>query len=466
MIIMGENFPAMEVSDKLFEKFLNYISERDLIKPNQRVLLAVSGGIDSAVLTRLFKSSPFRFAMAHCNFKLRGRASDKDQDLVAKMAGNAGVDFFCEQFDTKEYARMEKVSIQVAARDLRYQWLEKVRRLNGFDLIATAHHLDDNIETLLLNLTRGTGLSGLKGIPGKNGHIIRPLLFASREEIAAYATLYKIPFRNDRSNASDKYTRNKIRHHVVPVLREINPSLHNSLKQYFDNMESILRLYHYALDHFRDNLVKHTTGEVEIMIEPLLEIPGFDSLLYEFLKVYGFSPKVSSSIAACLEKPAGRVFYSDTHTAVKDRSLLFVFPSVQLPAGSSISIGIKTGKCRTDKYFFLFEHFKVPENGIQAWPENEHEALIDEDLLEFPLLLRPWKNGDSMIPIGMSGKKKISDILTDAKIPLHRKKNIFVLESQGKIAWIPGLKCSQEFRITHHTKNIFKASMYNNSQND
>ncbi len=442
----------------MLNRFLDFIAEKRLVPDGHKVLLAVSGGMDSMVMANLFARAPFDYAIAHCNFSLRGEASDKDQELVKSAAEQLKVPFFSRKFDTLSFARTTRQSVQMAARQLRYEWLEDLMKKENFDLVATAHHLDDSIETLLINISRGTGLSGLKGIPIKSRHIIRPLLFATKEEIENYARAHEIKWREDLSNRQEHYLRNKLRLQVIPVLKEINPSLTSTLSAFFERMDASHEIFMAMVEQQKKTCLRFEGKEMKILIPALLGLPRPETFLYEFIRDFGFSPAVCHEVFQSLEGQPGKVFASPTHIAIKDRDQLLIGPKEHQPPFEELEINPDTGHIQCGPFFFRFE---VLENtGFTEWPRSNDNFLADFDKLEFPLRLRPWKAGDRITPLGMKGSKKVSDLLVDEKIPLSRKKNIMVLLSGESIAWVAGVRSSEQFRVAPETNNIFRAKIY------
>lgn len=443
----------------LYESFLQHIRQHSLFEGQQRVLLAVSGGVDSMVMTHLFSRMTIPLALTHCNFKLRPGDAERDQQLVEQVAHEMKLPFFTREFDTRAYSQSHGISIQMAARELRYGWLEELRQSLDFHLIATAHHLDDSIETLLINLSRGTGLRGLKGIPVKQGNIIRPLLFASRKEIEEYAHEHNIQYRHDLSNLQDKYQRNKIRLHIIPMLLQMNPSLHQTMQDFFENMQSAEAIFSEAINTARSSCLMQQGPDIRISLQALLAYQNPAVYLYEFLKPLGFSASICRQVASHLTSQPGKRFHSATHELLRDRDYLLVFPRQKsFLENSPCEIQEQEVVAECGEQQFRISHFPL-QQPLQ-WPENEKTALLDHQKLAFPLKLRPWQPGDYIVPLGMKGKKKISDLLTDHKIPMNHKSKIMVLESDGKIAWVAGIRVSNLFRITKNTKKVFSISMH------
>lgn len=442
------------------DRFIKYIETNRLLATGDRVLLAVSGGIDSVVLATLFRQSSYQFGMAHCNFQLRGKDSENDEAFVKSLAGEMQVQFDSRKFNTILYAKQQKMSVQMAARDLRYAYFEDVRVREGYDVIATAHHLDDSIETLFINILRGTGVSGLKGIPKKNNKIIRPLLFASKDDIETFAKLNHLPHIVDHSNKEEKYLRNKIRHRLLPLLRDINPSLNKSMELFFDHMATAEAIISETINNYKNICFRCRENEQQIIIKELLQLPHPKALLYEFLKEYGFNASQSDDVFGSINKQPGKVFLSTTHKLISDREMLIIVPASNLKRETQeILIQPDTLTAAYGKWKFIFEHGYIHDDGLKL-PENAEIMLADYEKLHFPLVLRPWKHGDSMVMLGMKGKKKVSDILIDEKIPIHNKEETMVLCSGDEIVWLVGLRIAEGIKITKKTKKYFMARLH------
>lgn len=450
----------MTTENPLYNRFLEHINKQKLFESNDYILLAVSGGIDSMVMTSLFHASAFRFAIAHCNFQLRGEASEMDQQLTEETARNINIPCFCTSFDTMAIVREQKISVQMAARNLRYEWLENIRKNHGFTYIATAHHLDDSIETLIINLTRGTGIGGLTGIPKKNQHLIRPMLFASREEINAYAREKQITYREDHSNAALHYLRNKIRHTITPRLEEINPSIRKTMGEFFERMEATQQVYKWAIKQQKNNCIRLKEHETEILIPILRRQAEPETLLYEILKEYQFTPAVSKDIFDKLDQQAGKHFLSDTHVLLKDRDRLLIYHRKSTDNQITYYIEEHTRMLDAGTSFFRFQTMNREELDEQAINIKPETVFLDKAMLQFPLLLRRWKAGDRFTPLGMQGTKKVSDLLTEKKIPRHKKNNIWVLLSAETIVWVAGIRSDQHHKLKNTTKQVFSASIY------
>ncbi len=409
------------------------------------------------VMTHLFARMGIPVALAHCNFMLRPGDAEYDQQLVQQTAHQLEIPFYTESFDTRSFSSRHGISIQMAARQLRYQWLEQVAHDQDYPLIATAHHLDDSIETLLINLSRGTGLRGLTGIPRQNNIIIRPLLFATRQQIEAYAAANQVVYRQDLSNLETKYLRNKIRHQVVPVMESLNASLHQTMAGFFDRMEATEQIFNMAVQKAREACVDEQHGQWRIDIGCLKRLSHPRLYLYEFLNPLGFTAPVCDEIINHLDSQPGKRFFSGSHGLLKDRDHLIVYPrDEEAPAGET-TIEEKNSSITAGGIHFEISLFDRPDPLI--WPEDEQTALLDHQKLRFPLVLRPWQPGDRLIPLGMTGHKKVSDLLVDAKLPLTKKQKVLVLACGQDIVWVAGIKVDNRYKITKNTKTVFSIRM-------
>ncbi len=435
----------------MLDKFTDFIKQKQLFNPDQKILLAVSGGIDSMVLLHLFERSEFNYGVVHCNFQLRGTDSDEDEKFVEEQVLNHGVPFFCTRFDTEDYARINSISIEMAARELRYRYFEKVRLENNFDFIATAHHKDDLLETFFLNLSRKTGIKGLTGIKEKAGDLIRPMLFASRMEIESYANANYVEKREDVTNSEVVYQRNFIRHRVLPVLSELNPAFKNNLFDTIGNLRDAEEIYTYFLNVEKQKVVSMQENNMIIDVELLLKSPFPKILLFEVLSDYNFNAKVANQVFRGLAGESGKTFYSKSHRLVKDRRHLFL---TLLPMQEEQIYYIEEGDMELFTPFDLnLQRISSKDFSINKSPLV---ACLDFDKIEFPLLIRRWKKGDYFQPLGMTGFKKLSDFLIDQKIPLHRKENTWLLCSGQKIVWVMGHRIDNRFKITHQTRQVLK----------
>jgi tRNA(Ile)-lysidine synthase len=424
--------------------FLNSIDHQHLFTRKDKILLAVSGGVDSMVLFHLLRACDFQFSVAHVNFQLRGEDSDADEKLVRANCTQHQVPFFSKRMDTEKYAAQHKLSIQMAARALRYQWFSGLAADHHFDCIATAHHANDSLETTLLNFVRGAGLEGWDGIASKNGRIVRPLLFASRETIETYARQNNIAWREDRSNATDDYQRNFLRHQVVPRLKELNPSLEISFRESASKVSGSVELMELGIAHWKEKFQTTKDEQIHFSKEGFVVFNDAGSVLWNLVKSYGFNLDQCHQLAASIGE-TGRYFSSPTHELVLDREKLILSP---LPSEEEdVRITTDQSEYRRGK---LSLSVQTPEG--TRYTSSPSVASLDLDKIEFPLVWRSWQPGDSFHPLGMNHRKKLSDFFIDEKISLADKKNISVLESTGEIIWIVGLRIDDRFKITEHTK--------------
>ncbi len=434
----------------MLDEFRDFLIRECKAEPNGKFLVAVSGGIDSLVMAHLFKKASLDFAIAHCNFGLRGKESDADEQFVRDMASHLGVPVFTKLFNTRDHASRYGISIQMAARDLRYAWFGEIARAEDFQYISVGHNRNDVVETMLLNLARGTGFRGLMGIRARNGIIIRPLLFASRERIKTYAGENNLIWREDSSNRQTKYTRNKIRHVVIPALESINPAFIRTAVDTAARMESTGRLLDLLLDQIKKEAWHESNGKITIQINRLKEYPSNDIILFELLKDFGVSQLSGDMLLNTLDTSTGRQFHTRTHTLTRDRDVLIVTPNM-VEESSEVLINPETAMIdhpvqMTFNYLDIKNDFQIPV--------QKNIAAVDADKLIFPLILRTWKKGDRFQPLGMSGTKKVSDFLINSKVALPDKKNIRVIESKSEIVWIVNQRIDDRFKVSPETKRV------------
>ncbi|MCB9278289.1 MAG: tRNA lysidine(34) synthetase TilS [Lewinellaceae bacterium] len=430
----------------------NHLESRRLT--GKRMLLAVSGGIDSVVMADLAFRSKLDFGIGHCNFHLRGEASDGDAEFVRTLADRYGVPFFRADFHTEQDALDSGKSIHETAREQRYGWLEETRIANNFDLVATAHHLNDSIETALINFTRGTGIRGLLGVPETGNRLIRPLLWATREEIAAYAEETGLEYREDSSNDTDKYTRNKIRHKIIPVLKELNPGLEQTAARNFHHLSATASLYEWAVKELGSRYKSIRENTVVIDLAVSRDFPDFaGSLLYEWIREFGFLPNQASDVLNAGE--SGAVFNSPTHKMVRDRGQLLIEPLAQQQTADSYLITRETQLLDLPEGRLALR-FPVPIP--DQWPDHPDIAFFDADKLTFPLTLRRWQSGDFFHPLGMGGKRqKLQDFFSNRKLTLFDKERTWLLcSAAGEIAWVVGLRADERFKIGEGTKAVLR----------
>lgn len=437
----------------MLESFLTFINQQKLDLTGKTTLLTVSGGADSIVLAHLFYRAGFTAAIAHCNFGLRDAESDGDELFVKQLAEQYGFPFFTTRFNTKEFAHKKGISTQMAARDLRYQWFEDVRTSQNLDFIATAHHANDALETVMLNLTRGTGLAGLHGISFLNGHLMRPLLFASKEQIVQYIAENQLSYREDSSNFSNDYKRNMIRHEVVPVLKKMNPSLEKTFKITAQRVGAAEILLNRFLKDWQKESTKTISGDLYISIPAILKSPEPTYGLWFILQDYGFGYVQAQEIFSASDGISGKVFNSISHEVLKDRDS-FVVSRREDFVNDELVIDKPEGIFRTDKLVFEINKFlKTTEFVIENKPNS---VCLDADKLIFPITIRNWIKGDIFCPLGMKGKnKKVSDLFIDAKLNINEKKRIKILcNGNGDVMWIIGLRTDERYKIRDSTREI------------
>lgn len=439
----------------MLEHFLKYIRNNQLFLQTDKVLLAVSGGADSRAMLHLFNTAGIRTAIAHCNFHLRGVESDGDESFVEHLAKEYNLQFFVKHFNTTEYAELQKVSIQMAARELRYNWFENLRRLNGFNYIATAHNADDALETFFINLLRGSGIQGLTGIKPRNGYMVRPLLFAYRSEIEEFCKKNRLDFRDDSSNTSDKYLRNRLRHSLIPLLCEINPEFRPIMTENLTRLSDAEKVYSKFISDISKNILESKDdGNIYIPIEKLKESPIPKALLFELLKSYGFSSKTSIEIFENLDGETGNIYLSDEKRLIKDRTHLIITP-LEISKDNKYYIDESTEEIMNPIHLIIQ---KIHTRDYNISYDN-NICTIDADKLSYPLLLRHWQKGDYFHPLGMEGIKKVSDFFIDSKMSIADKENTWLLTCAGEIVWIVGLRLDDRFKITEKTRNILQLTL-------
>ena len=432
------------------ERFIDFIEKNKLFGPNDKILAAVSGGMDSVLLTHLLHAAGFNFGIAHCNFQLRGADADTDQQFVNNLAQQLGVSFHTIQFDTKAFAAGKKISIQMAARELRYQWFAQISQQQGYHVIALAHHQNDAIETILLNLTRGTGIAGMHGILPKNGQLVRPLLFLNRDEIQDIISKEHLGYVEDSSNASVKYARNKLRHEVIPKLRELNPSLEETFEHNLNHFRNLEILLQQRLDELRQKLFILHNDEIHIPVNEVKNLNPQAFLLFGLLQEYGFNESTVEDIISALDKHSGRIFESAGFSLVLDRQKL-ILSKKQSETPSVVSISQNNHEVHYQNYRLNILHDDSP----LIIKDNPMAVSIDSELLIYPLTLRQWQQSDYFYPLGMKTKKKLSDFFIGEKVPLHEKKQIpLLLNGNNDIMWIGGYRSDNRYKVSAKTKKV------------
>lgn len=435
----------------MLDQFKQHIAQKFPEIFNGKTLLAVSGGVDSMVLLHLYFALKLDFAVAHCNFQLRDNESDLDEKLVADFCIKNNIPFFVERFDTMQIVEARKLSIQIAARELRYNWFKQICIDQNYQFIATAHHLDDQAETFLINFTRGTGIDGLVGIPEKNENIIRPLLSFSREDILKYAIENEIAWREDQSNASTKYLRNKMRHLVLPVLKEENAEFLKSFQNTLNHLKQAQLLANDAVAFFEKDCVKMIDDQLEIDLEKTENFNNNKIYLLQVLKRYGFTS--ADEIKKICSSEAGKVLKNDQYTILKDRKKLIIFEE------KSISNNIFYIKSKDD-VLNLPLFMNISEVETEEFNTDKRTIFVNSNLLKWPLVLRRKQTGDCFQPFGMNGIKKVSKFFKDEKLSKIQKDNTWILENgDGKIIWIVGLRADDRFKITSNNQKNYKITL-------
>lgn len=432
------------------EDLANYIKQNKLFAKQDKLLLAISAGADSVALSHLLKELGYNISLANCNFGLRNEQSDADEFFVAELAKKWNVNCFTKKFKTKAFAKQKKISIQMAARELRYNWFEQIRVENKFDFVVTAHHKDDDLETFFINLIRGTSIKGLLGISSKTAKVVRPLLFANKQEIRDYLQQNKIQFREDSSNKEEKYLRNKIRLKLMPLLQEMNPSISETIMNEKDYLSGVSEIYFSAIETASNRLVKQEKDFFTISIEQLKKLDVIEPYLYEFLKPFGFANV--SDILQAIQGQSGKQFYSATHRLTIDRKQIIIQKNTE---NEKVSISI----IKTDTQIEFPLKLKLEVSNNPSIKKDKNIAVFDYQKLQFPLILRRWEKGDFFTPIGMKGKKKLSDFFIDNKIPIPVKENIWVLSSATEIIWVVGHRIADKFKVVETTKKAYIAQL-------
>lgn len=471
-------FAVLSITIMLLSKFKEYIAEKHLFQPKDRLLLAVSGGVDSVVLCELCHQAGFGFIMAHCNFQLRGEESDRDESFVRTLGEKYGVEVLMKKFDTTLIAAAEKKSIETTARELRYQWfyeligsdeLEVVGNLrkDGTGLpgtgqqtpvgnnwfILTAHHADDTIETAVMNFFRGTGIAGIRGILPRQGKLIRPLLFARRKELEEFAKDNRLEFVTDSTNLQNDYTRNFFRNNILPQVAAVYPEAAMNVLHNISRFAETEQLYQQALNWHKKKLLEKKGSEYHIPVFKLQQTVPLQTVLYEIIKDYNFSPHQVSDAAALLQSETGRYIQSSTHRIIKNRNWLIITPN-ETGAGQHILIEAGDDKIIFEGGEIRMKRSTAAEHKIKQSPLI---GQLDINDISFPLLLRQWKQGDYFYPLGMNKKKKLSRFFIDKKLSLPDKENVWVLEMNKKIIWVVGMRIDNRFKITAQTKQVLIA---------
>lgn len=424
-----------EFKDMIQQRVIQYIDKENLVSSDSKILVALSGGADSVALLCILHSAGYHCEAAHCNFHLRGEESDRDERFVRQLCRKYGIHLHTVDFDTTRYANEKHISIEMAARELRYNWFEEVRNKYQAAVVAVAHHQDDSVETILLNLLRGTGINGLLGIRPRNGAIVRPLLCVNREEILLYLQGIGQDYVTDSTNLEDEYTRNKIRLNLLPLMQTINPSVKNSLIETGNYLNDVSAIYNRYTKEAKARIV---TAE-GIRIHELLKEPAPAALLFEILHPLGFNSTQIKDITNSLSGQPGKLFCSKEWRVVKDRELLLLENIQSINQEKPSFQIIKEEKEYTTDF---------------PIPREKEIACFDADKLNGEISYRKWRTGDTFVPFGMKGKKKVSDYLTDRKFSISQKEHQWVLCCGERIAWLIGERTDNRFRVDETTRRI------------
>ncbi len=433
----------------LLEEFEKYVAQNELFGHDDKILLTVSGGVDSMVMMSLFAASGYRFGVAHCNFQLRGQESDEDE------ARRYGVELFNRRFDTQGEMERTGESMEMAARRLRYTWFRSLCDEHGYNVIAIAHHINDSIETFFINMLRGTGLRGLTGISVQAGRIVRPLMFATRKDILDYATAHRIPYREDSSNRSTKYLRNKVRLGIVPMLREINPQFTTVMRRNISRLTDAQTFIDRSVELIRRDAMTEQGGLYTLHVDRIDASLPLGYVVYEILNsMFGFKGDTVDALCHALQQNnTGRRFYSREWVATIDRGRIVIGRIAdEDTCMTQVEQGVLRSYCGSS--VLHYEYCDIDMIDSVTTPDNV--ALVDADKLRFPLTLRRWQQGDWFVPFGMSGRKKVSDFLIDAKVSMAEKSRQFVLLSGDDVVWLVGRRADDRFRLTRQTENVLK----------
>jgi tRNA(Ile)-lysidine synthase len=436
----------------MLQDFKNYIRKLDLCRPDDRILLAVSGGIDSIVMAHLFKEAGYDCTLAHCNFQLRVDDSEEDESFVRSLASYLEIPIMVKRFDVEAEMKEHGISLQMAARDLRYAWFEELLTEHSLDRVATAHNQNDSVETFFLNLSRGSGIRGLKGISPSRGRIIRPLLFASRSQIESYQKSQRIEYREDSSNRETKYQRNKIRHDVLPVMEQINPGFLEVMEGNMTRLGEVFEIYDQSIQKIRHELFTEKNGKITIAIEKLRALSPLRTWLYELFSPFGFTKMQCEGIEKIMEAGPGRQSISTSHRLFMDRDRMILVPTGSL----SFERFYLDNPEKHSSLPFPMDMEVLDRAELGSIPKDPNTACLDLESFQFPLIIRRWMHGDYFYPLGMEQNKKLSDFFVDEKVPVPEKERIWIMASGKKIVWIMGYRIDNRFRITPSTQRVLR----------
>lgn len=439
----------------LLQQLKKHIERYRLSSQKDTLLLAVSGGIDSIVLCELCKQAGWPFAIAHCNFQLRGEESERDEQFVRSLGEKYGVEVLVKRFDTNAYANKQKLSIQEAARELRYRWFAQVREERDFAYIVLAHHAGDNMETLLMNFFRGTGLQGLTAIPegDTTNRLLRPLLNIRRKEIEAFAQENYLQWVEDSSNSSTKYTRNFFRHELIPAIKKVYPQVEENLLDNIERFKKINTLYQLSVEKLKQEVCERQLNEVRIPIRKLMKYEN-TSLIFEIIKEFGFGEKQVQEVVKLTEAESGKFIANEKYQIIRHRNWLIIAP--KLSEAHTIAIEKEQQQVGFSNGLLELQWLSVAKFSLDKSPAT---AQLDAKHIEFPLLLRKWKPGDYFYPLGMRKKKKLARFFIDQKLSKNQKENVWVVESNKKIIWVVGLRIDDRFKIEPSTKQVLQLTV-------
>ncbi len=456
----------------ILQRFLDFIHKQNLFTSKDKLLLAVSGGVDSVVLSELCRQAGYGFTILHCNFQLRGEESERDEKFVRSLGEKYAVEVKVKKFDTENFALENKIGIQEAARNLRYDWFEELVSSSQFVFrskdsrgpvhnsqfathLVTAHHADDNIETVLMNFCRGTGLKGLEGMPVSSNYIRRPLIEFWKEELVEFAKENKLDFVEDSSNLSSKYTRNLFRNEIIPLISKTYPQVKENLLNDIDRIKEINKLYHVSVGEIKKKLFKIKDDEIHIPVKQLMAYQN-RALIFEIISDYGFSEKQVDEVIKLAESDSGKFIQSpgSSYRIIKFRNWFIISPDKSTSETIVIEEGTKNVRCST---FNL--QFSIPQTTNFKPQTSNSIACLDAKEIAFPLILRKWKQGDYFYPLGMRKKKKLSRFFIDQKLSKTEREKIWVLEMNKKILWIVGIRIDERFKITDNTQKILRISL-------
>jgi tRNA(Ile)-lysidine synthase len=441
----------------MLNNFKAYINTKIHLSRNDTILLTVSGGADSVVMLDLFAQSGFKCGIAHCNFHLRGNDSDKDEALVKKLAEKYRFPYFKIDFDTKNYANRRGISVEMAARELRYEWFEKIRKENNYDYIATAHHADDVVETFFLNLLRGTGIRGLSGIKAVSGKIIRPLLFTGRDEIIDYIKSHHLSHREDATNNDTKFKRNKLRKDIIPQFGDINQAYKANILKTIAFLEDTNSVLQAKIKEISNHIVQKQNHKTLFDIEKILDLDKPSFYLFELLYPYGYNAAQVDDIVQALNGSSGKIFYSADYQIVKDRNFLILAPIDKNTGSQTVYLTENIKKIKLGENQLLKISFFKNSTDFKL-PKDNKIAVLDKNKLKFPLIIRKWQRGDYFYPLGMKQKKKLSDFFIDMKLSYFDKQQVHVLLSGDDIVWIIAYRIDNRYKLTAETENIMQIS--------